>query len=327
MNKLAFLQFIKTGDIRKAKMLVQFFYYTLFFIAVDQLINVLLLVNRGPEGFVPQWPVFWATYIGNYAVVAESILFLFLLTSLFSCFYYHRWWGRAVAFVGLLEFQAFTESFGSILHHWDPWVYVAFFFMLLPDVWGERKETEDTKDRFLTLFWGAQAFILLIYSMAGMWKAIGAIQQMLAGEASMFSFDSPALHVATQFVRQSGDATSVLGPFVIDHPLYAWLPFVAVIYLQLVAFWVAFKPDVQRLWALGLMGLHIGVFLVMNIPLFQYVFLVLILFADSPFRNVQARLIDIFYDIPVFGPLARYGLASLAWAGRRILPYNTKSRV
>lgn len=308
MNNSTFWHLIRKGDLVKARNLIRFFYYALCFLSVQTLINLEYVITTGSGNFSPRWPVFWAAYT-SYTATAEIVYGLFFVTALFSAFFFYRWWGRAVGFLGLLEFQALYESFGATLHHWDLWLWAAFFFVFLPDFRRERSNAPDAQEKFLTIFWGVQAFVLLSYSMAGMWKILGAMRQYIDGQVTIFSPESPALHVAMQFIHQLNDPPSLLGPFIIYHPLFAWPAFIAVLYLQFFAFWIAFKPNLHRLWTLGLVLFHVGVYLVLRIPLTQYIFMPLVLLADSPFRNADVRWWQVMYELPIFGPVIRKGIS------------------
>ncbi len=315
MNNLPFLRFIKNGDFDKAKGIIPFFYYILLYVAVSQLLNINSMIQGGYSNFSPRWPIFWAEYI-SYPTAVKIIIIFFVLTALFACFFHEQRWQRTLALLGVLQFTALNYSFG-FTHQWDLWVWIAFFFVVLPNVWGTEDLSPETREKFLTVFWGAQAFTLLIYSMSGMWKVLAAIQQFFNGEVSIFSPSAPALHIATQFIKESGSGVSVFGPFIIDHPIVAWFPLLAAVYLQFFSLWAAFKPNLHRLWAFGLVAFHIGVYLTLYVIQFNHIAIILLLLANSPFRDINARWSDIFYDLPVIGPLVRISISKIQkWRGR-----------
>ncbi len=304
MSNYISLDFIKRGDIHKAQSIIPFFYYFLLYVSIENLLKLNTLITQGEGTFVPRWPIFWMEYV-NYPLAVKVVLLSFLFGALLASFFYRQWWGRLVAFLGVLQFHALLNSFGVTFHQWDLWVWTALFFTLLPDVWGKTEIEPSIKEKFLIIFWGIQAFVLLMYTMSGIWKFFAAVEQLLVGEESIFSFYAPALHIATQFLKQAGSETSLFGPFIIDYPFFAWLPLIAVLYLQLFCFWVAFKPDLHRLWAFGLVAFHVGVYLTLYVQLFQHLFIILLLLADSPFRGRVVTWRQTLSQLPILGLLVR----------------------
>lgn len=314
------LPFIAKGDLKKAQDRIPFLYYFLLLSAIMQLQQLQQTLPQ-VQNFTPRWPIFWAHYLG-YQTSVELIYLLFVGTALTGAFYYRKRWARIVAFLGVFQFHALANSFGITYHQTDLWVWTALFFTILPDVWNIESPAAAAKETFLTIFWGAQAFVLLIYTMSGIWKSYEALQQLLSGVPSVFSFEAPALHVATQFIKQAGDGTSLFGPYIIEHPIVAWLPLITVLYLQTCAFYVAFKPNLHGLWAFGLVAFHTGVYLTLYVTLFEHIFLILLLLGDSPFRDTRASW-RTAYDLPIFGPLLRL-MISLSQR-LRMAPHRTPS--
>lgn len=193
------------------------------------------------------------------------------------------------------------SSFGQPDHEWYLFVFVALIFIFLPNVW-KIVANADLKKKFLLLFWAAQAFVLLTYSMSGLLKLFTGISQLLQGEPSIFSPHATALQVAG-FAYFSG-RESLLGPLIIEYPFLGWLPFLIVIYLECFAFYVAFNPHLHRLWALGLIVfLHVGSILTMGLIFKPPIFILMLLFFSSPFTTMNIGIKGTLRELPLIGKL------------------------
>lgn len=282
-------------DFERARAVVPFVYYALFFIAFTRLEGLDQFVKQSAAGFDPRWPLFWAHSFDLPTVV--TIVYLgFTFSTLVASFFPYAMAARAVAFLGLLEFHAYMSSFGGPNHQWDHWLWVLFILVFLPP---EKKThtDEDARRRFSLVFWGAQAFILLTYTMAGINKVFYGIIQLVQGQPNAFSIDAGALHVAQELTNM-GQST-LFGPFIVHHPVVAWLPFLAVLYIQLFAFAVAFKPRLHRLWGIGLVLFHIGTFLTMRAVFTAPSVLLLVLLCSSPFVPAKNPPVFQFFSLPV----------------------------
>ncbi|MDP2735832.1 MAG: hypothetical protein Q8P12_06520 [bacterium] len=279
---------------RKAAHITQYFYYILLFVAIFTLPMWDFAVQRAD--FSPVWSMAW-TGLFDYDTAVNIIRFLFLGAALVGAFLWKHRAARFLAFLGILQFHAFESSFSAINHQWYLWVYVALLFVFLPDV--RQKATAAERGRFLLVFWGAQAFILLTYSMSGLGKLLGAAGQMLQGQVHAFLPEAFSLHIA--YWMNAIQGTTLLGPFIVDHPFIVWPFFVASMYVLVFALWAAFKPSLHKLWAFLLILFHIGTFLTMNILFVPPTLLLLILFFDSPFASPDAGWRKTLSGIPLFG--------------------------
>ena len=289
----------------KARTIVPFFYYFMVIVALYRILDLSNIVNEGQRIFAPRWPIFWADYL-HYLTVIDIVHVFFILATLTGAFFYRHRAGRFIVFLGILEYHALRNSFGVTYHNWDIWVWIALLFIFLPDAWGSAHKSPRKRKRFLLVFWGAQAFVLLMYSMSGMWKIIAAAGQYLNGEASAVSFDAFSLHISTQLNILPETMTSMLGPLIINYPLLGWLPLIAIIYLQSFSFFIAFRPSLHSIWALGLIFFHVGAYLTIGAEFFQHIPFLLFLFLDSPFRDPRASWRQTIADLPIFGWILGY---------------------
>ena len=115
----------------------------------------------------PLWPVAWVKLVGIPTAV-HVIMTVFLIATLLSTLFPEKRIFRALLFVSLLEFVAFSKAFNNIGLTWNSWLGVGFFFIFLPDGKREQLQGSITKRQlYLTTFWAAQALVLGFYSLAG----------------------------------------------------------------------------------------------------------------------------------------------------------------
>ncbi len=294
--------FVKGGaDFEKAKMLIPFFYYFLFFIAFTHLEGLNALIAAGAADFIPRSPLFWAPYV-DYSAVVTVVFLGWTLTALLASLLPYARAARILAFVGFFEYHAFASSFGGPNHQWDHWLWISFILIFLPAL--TREPSSDTRRTFSLVFWGAQAFLLLTYTMAGIGKLTYAFIQFSQGQAHAFSPDAGALYAATQLNLMH--ETVPLADIIISNPWLAWIPFLCLLELQTFALVVAFRPQLHRMWGLGLILFHIGTFLTMRAVFTAPSGLLLLFLLASPFAPEKQKLGETLSAIPLFGHIYKY---------------------
>ncbi len=235
------------SDFDKAKIILPFFYYFLFFIAFTKLEGLNYIIQNGNSGFDPRWPLFWAQSL-DYGSLVTIIFLLTTLTSLYAAFFPYKRLPRIFAFIGLFLYHSYLSSFGGPMHQLDHLLWVGFIFMFLPNL-TEEPPSGDKRRIFSLIFWGTQAFMLLTYSMAGLGKITYGFIQLLEGQANVFSPDAAALHVSTLLLSMKESVP--LGSVIIEYPLLAWFPFLIILYIQFFSILVAFRPSIHRLWGVS----------------------------------------------------------------------------
>ena len=288
-------------DFEKAKTLIPFFYYFLFFIAFSRLEGVNYTIAQGATGFVPRFPLLWAQHI-EYGTVVTIVFLVWVFSALIASVFPYVRSARILAFVGLFEYHAFLSSFGGPNHQWDHWLWISFILIFLPTL--TRDPSTETRRIFSLVFWGAQAFLLLTYTMAGVGKLIYAVIQFSQGQAHAFSPDAGALYAATQLNLMH--ETVPLANIIISHPWLAWIPFLCLLELQTFALVAAFRPQLHRIWGVALILFHLGTFLTMRAVFTAPSGLLLLFLLASPFAPEKQQWRNIAASIPVFGYIFRY---------------------
>lgn len=289
--------FLRRESFFRAQALVTAFYAVLLFFALNQLFSWQELL--GTTSLEPRWPVFWLRFVDLRSGIA-LILWFHLLGGLVGVALSGYRWARILVFCSLLELLAFRFSFGSINHGDHLGLLLSFVLIFLPRGWSSSPAaTRPVRAATLLVFSGCQALIMLTYSMSGLWKAGGVIQQALRGEVTYLAPSGLARQVAAKLL--SDDSTSLLGPWLIEHYWVGWPMMLGALYLELFALWAAARPSLHRAFGLGLILLHVATHLTMGVGFPQNPLWLALFFVASPFQPPAISWREIVRDLPVFG--------------------------
>jgi hypothetical protein len=295
----------QTEAFHTARIVVRCYYAVVLFFAVATLHDWPAYLDR--QETLRLWPVGWLNVVPLRTGIL-GILVGYLVTALLGAIFPERRWTRALVFAGLIEFAALENSFGKISHNYHLWVLTAFWLVFLPQA-PARTADRATRQRFLLTFWGCQAIVLLTYTMSGVGKIGGAIYQLCAGQNNLFAPTGLASIVADRLLQTN--SSSWLGPWLLAHPWLGWPLGLAAIYLELFAFWAAFRPALQRWWAAGLIVFHIGVYLLMGITFAQTVLLLGLLLLAAPLSDDEQYRGAIVKQLPLLSWVLRKVFRSL----------------
>lgn len=293
-----------------ARETVRFFYVaSLFFAAHFASAGWPEWIKR--ETLAPLWPLFWANWLPT-PTVTNIIMSLLIVTSIPVVMQPWRRAFRMFAFVGLFLAVAYTNSFGKIGHGWHAWIFVALIFCFLP-TWRDSQHTISAaaprtrsithRQQFLSIFFTAQVFVMLFYSMSGAWKIYAALSQMQAGQ--LHAFHPYALAYLTADRLLQTNSWTPLGAFLVNYPLLGWPLHLAAIYFELFALVAAFRPALHRLWGLMLILFHFGTIMLLFVGFTSNMLLLGLLFILSPFAPKEVSWRKILLNLPLFGDLWR----------------------
>ncbi len=289
-----------------AQSLISAFYAVLLFFAADNLYSWSGYLQI--TDLTPRWPVFWLRYIDPASGIA-GILGFHLAAGLLGVTSAQHRWARVLVFVAWLEFLAFKFSFGSINHGDHLSVLLSFLLIFLPTGWRSYPgASRRVQSATLLAFAGCQMMILLTYSMAGMWKVGGVVEQCLKGEVHYLSPDGLAQQIAAKLL--SDDTTSILGPWFITHPWVGWPLVLAALYLEFFALWAVPRPSLHASFGLGLILLHLFTHLTMGVGFAQNNLWLALFLVFSPFRPARPSWRQMLRDLPLLGRLATRFLPS-----------------
>lgn len=280
----------------QAQLLVRCFYAGMLLIAMLQLERWQLLAQLSPLNTL--WPVFWTAWVPS-EVALFAVLGLFVVGAGLGLVFSERRWARALAFLGCFQFYALYYSFNAISHRDHAFVLAAAMLVLLVRVPREG-ETQDAKRTYLLSFFGVQALLLLTYMMTGFTKVLISARAALAGNPTSFHPQALSSHIAN--VQLENAHETLLGPLLLQFPLIGWLLFTAVIFVELFAFYVAFRPSLHRPYGVFMVGMHIGIAAAMGLFFTTHIFTVALFLVASPFVPRTFRFWSTLHDVPMIGP-------------------------
>lgn len=275
---------------------VRFFYFVLLYFGFIRITQWERYIYSSLAD--PLWPVLWITP-ASITIGYSIILGLFMGGTLLAAIFPNQRICRILAFLGFFEYTAYVYSFGKIDHAWHIWILTAFIFIFLPSSKHESNNTSSFSKNFLLVFWFAQAFTLLTYSMAGLWKVAGIIEQFMNGEIHALLPQAMALHIADRLLSTNG--TSLIGPWIIDNYWRGLLLLPGGIYIEFFSFYIAFKPKLHKIWGVLLILLHIGNYFILAIPFRDTILLLAILFLNTPFEKPHTPWQERIKDLPLIG--------------------------
>lgn len=262
------------------------------------------------------WPLAWGAGLPA-PLLATQVVLIYGAGVFAALIWPHRWPARALLFVGLLERAALDNSFGKVDHGFHAWIYVSFVLIFLPDgsLSGLYRSISG-RQRYLLVWAGAQAMLLMTYSLAGWWKIYYGIRQALHGQMGVFSPQGFSYMTADRLLQSNSD--SVLGPLIIETPSLGWPLMLIGIYVEAMALVALFRPSLLRLWGVALASLHLGTLLVLTIGFDHNVMLGAVLLIASPVPRTSWR--RMLRDLPLFGWLFGLRLLGRRFLGRRQTP-------
>lgn len=258
------------------------------------------LIDR--QGFDPLWPVQWLPAdwrFGRIAVVVSA-----LLASVVACCRPSPRLNRIFCFACLLLYVALQNSFGKIDHFWHVALYIAAFWCVIPPRGLTNQASRAEREATILAVNGAQGLLLMTYTLSGIYKCMVSGMEVTAGQMSSFHPDALAYQIANRL--QQTNSTSLLGDFLIQHPLLAWPGMLLALYLQCFACLVTLRPHLHRLWGLGLVGFHIMSGLTLSVFFLANCLILLLLLVKSPFIPRASSAQRFCLDLPVIGDLWRY---------------------
>lgn len=295
--------FAKTAwPFQNAQLLVRIYYFFLLYSSVNFFASWDLSI--GPQtGISFIWPISWLQYV-NFSTGMIIVRLSFIIASLVVSLAPQVRLFRILSFVTLLEFVSLYYSVLQLDVDWYTMLLASFVLIFLPDKWGNPQLLSAmARQKFLLVFWGSQAIVALTYSMAGIGKLVGAINQFLSGSSNILEPKAAALQVADRLVVTG--STSLLGSWAVEHYLMLWPLFVGTVYLMLFFFVAVFRPNLHKIWGLGLILFHISNYLFINIGFSAHIFLVSLIFLASPFAPPTTAWWDILNDLPIVGFILR----------------------
>jgi hypothetical protein len=252
------------------------------------------------------WPVSWVQFTGE-ALGWKLILGFYLAGTLLGLAFPDVRAARFASWLAVFQHAAMINSFGKIYHDRHALVLVSFVLIFLPNIGSGPKDKVPRARRhgYTTVFWCAQAIMMLTYTMAGLGKLVFGVWQAMKGETGTLHPQALAIHVAENMIERR--TATVLGDWLANHALIGWPLMLSTIYLQFFSLVAVCRPALHRWWGFGLIAFHIATGVFMSIVTTENSLLLAVFLAASPFAaagewSVRASL----RSLPLFGTLFRF---------------------
>ncbi len=180
----------------------------------------------------------------------------------------------------LLAHFSIEDSRDSIRHGEHSLLWTTLILSSLPVL----QRSEDASRRrcaaYLRRFGLAQFMLLFFYFMAGVVKVVTAVVQLVNGERTLFHPDAGALIISEWLLR--GDASSLMGRWCVEHNYASWLGVLGGVSIELLAITPILWRRLQSVVGIGLICMHIGIGLSMDVWFPENVGLLALLILAGP---------------------------------------------
>ena len=246
----------------RAYWLVRAFYVATLYMAYEDM-SVLWRIARTADSIEPLWPVFW---VSEPRIAGTGLLIALMFAALLGVLCTYSRLVRLLVFVTILQATAYRFSFGAINHSNHFWLWTAFCFTFLPSGSVEKiGASGQGRQQYLTVFFAAQGLIATFYTLSGLIKAAWGLQGLATGGGGSFSPFALANMTAHRLLMLP-DGESIFGPILVNNPWVGWPIHLLVIYVEVVAILIIFRPELHRVWGVMLVLFHVGTFLLLGIP-------------------------------------------------------------
>ena len=252
-------------------MLLNFTYLATLIIAFVHLFNVNEVATS--KLVDPLWPLFFlqqdhlifATFFLQISLIISAVLAIMTTTS----------FSRIYVFITCFLYAALLSSFGKINHGLHFLLIPLFCFALIPN---EHKPV--FKEKAILMFLSAKFFLLVAYSLTGFWKLFWGVIELFTQDVSLFS---PLAFRNVLVVQFEVTPITIFGTWFMEHYFVGWLLYVFVVYLELFAIAIFFKPNLYKIWGAALIFMKLGLALVLDVNNYIAVSAIGILLLLSPF--------------------------------------------
>ena len=242
-----------------------------------------LLFGDGWAGWAFETPII--TYVAS--------IFVGWMAAFFPSF----WVWRLGVFLCFFFYIALESSYAAVYHAHHFHVYVSFALMFLPSAVRQRSGMSRREGmRCIQVFWLAQSVLLLAYSLAGFWKLVG-----YSSRFALLSADGFIRVLLDHWMTDHLPLFLPLYPFLVSHGAFSQFLFLCVVYLQIGAFVVWFRPHLHRPLGMALIVFHIGAEGLVGGRLNEGRILLGILLVFSPFSPERFSWFGAAQSLPLLG--------------------------
>lgn len=288
----------------RSKQIVRFYYLLSSFFAYS-LLRPFHEMARTPQigGFL--WPVAWLKFLPAGQFYLIELIPLALLALSLAALQFPAVRPIRVGYSAVSLFAiALMSAPGAIDHVAHLWFWLGASLCLLPAGRPAAKITCAYKLSYVSAIAGSQMLMLTFYSLAGFWKICEGLEAVARGVEGNFAPRGLAEQFADRMLVTG--TNPLLADFAITNYWLIWPAFIALIYIQFVAIFVAFRPRLHQTWGYALILFHTGTWLLMEIDFPMHVVFAALFLVMSPFRPTRFDLRQTLADLPGLGVAFRF---------------------
>ena len=253
------------------KTLLNFTYMAILIIAFVHLFNANEVATS--KLVDPLWPLFFLKQ--EQLIVITFFLQISLILSTVFVIIRNTQFLRIYVFVMYFLYAALLSSFGKINHGLHFVLIPLFCFAFIPNAYKPF-----FKEKAILIFLSAKFFLLVAYFLTGFWKLFWGVIELFTQDVSLFSPLAFRNVLIQQFQVRP---VTVFGAWFMEHYFIGWLLYLFVVYLELFAIAIFFKPNLYKIWGAALIFMKLGLALVMDVNNYIAVSTIGILLMLSPF--------------------------------------------
>lgn len=249
------------------------------------------------------WPVAWLNFV-PFDLGLFALANAYVVVSFIGIIFWRYLLVRLCVCVVVLQWSAIQNAFGAINHGFHEMFWISFCFLFLPS--SSRKNiltVRKVRTRFLYAFSVAPALILFFYTLSGIYKVQDAAVALLTGQYGGFMPDAMAQTLARRSLETLSDP--LWAPFIIENAYIGWPLYLGLYYIEIVAIFILWRPQLIKVWGIMLIGFHFGTVTFMDISFDYHIFINGLLFIMSPYAATDFKLGEALKQLPLIGVLFR----------------------
>lgn len=242
------------------------------------------------------WPIdLMADLTGTYILdnMSTTVAFGASTSALLAVFFPRILIWRLGVFLYFFYVDALLNSFGFPGYAARIHVFISFTLLFLPLMDSGRNVSRKNVLACLAVFWFTQSLLLATYVISGFWKIWDSGMEIFAVDGLTRIFIS----------RAFSDTLNIplLLPVIAPHVNLTHLIHLTIIYVEITALFVVFRPHLHRPYGVVLVLFHFGTDWILNVRFPTNILVVGLFLVLSPTAPKRFSLIGFMQSLPVIG--------------------------
>ena len=269
---------------------------------VYHLITVYVILNRRSSSWFKStptdslWPIDLVTELtGGYVLanISTTIALCASAMAILAASFPRMLIWRLGVFLYFFYFNALVNSYGFPAYDMRVYVYTSFALLFLPSISNTRKMSHRNVLACLAVFWLTQSLLLVKYVLSGFWKIWDSGMEI-------FAIDGMTRILISRALSDDLDIPLLL-PVVAPHAGMTQLMYLIIIYVEISAIFIVFRPHLHRPLGIVLLLLHWATDWTLNVKFPNSLLIVGLFLVLSPMAPKRFSLSGFIQSLPVIG--------------------------